>query len=90
MKAMSNYDWSRFTVRIDISATQQSLYEAWSNQEMMELWFLRLCAYSKGDGTHLAGLKALKRAIPINGIGMAGLMKLWSTAKYWKPMVLIC
>lgn len=58
---MSNYDWSRFTVRIDISATQQSLYEAWSNQEMMELWFLRLCAYSKGDGTPLGRFESVEK-----------------------------
>lgn len=44
------YDWSRFTVRIDIKALPASIYEAWTSQEMLELWFLRLAVFTTPEG----------------------------------------
>jgi len=44
------YDWSRFSVRIDIKASKESVYEAWTSQEMLELWFLRLAEFTAPDG----------------------------------------
>lgn len=45
------FDWSQFTVRIDIAASKASIYEAWTSQEMLELWFLRLAEFTRPDGT---------------------------------------
>lgn len=44
------FDWSRFSLRIDIQASKASIYEAWTSQEMLELWFLRLAAFTMPDG----------------------------------------
>ena len=52
---MSNYDWSRFTKRIDVNVPIETLYTAWSTRRAMEDWFLRLCDYKKPDGTPRAG-----------------------------------
>ncbi len=44
------YDWSRFTVRIDVNAPAEKLYQAWATRAGMEYWFLRLSEYKKpGD-----------------------------------------
>lgn len=43
------YDWSRFRVRINIDASVQSIYEAWTSQEMLELWLLRLVEFTGKD-----------------------------------------
>lgn len=44
------YDWSTFTVRINIEASRESIYEAWTSQEMLELWFLRHAAFTDPQG----------------------------------------
>lgn len=44
-------DWSRFTVRIDVSAPVEKLYKAWATRIGMEYWFLRLSEYKMPDGT---------------------------------------
>lgn len=46
----STPDWSRFTLRIDVKASREAVYEAWSSQEMLELWFLRLAEFTAPDG----------------------------------------
>lgn len=38
---MSDYDWSRFTLKININAPVESIYMAWTIPEMLERWFLR-------------------------------------------------
>lgn len=49
---MSNaYDWSRFTVRINVNAPIEKLYHAWATRSGMEHWFLRLSEYKKPDGS---------------------------------------
>lgn len=48
---MSEFDWSRFTVRINIKETSvDQLYHAWATKAGMEYWFLRLAEYSSADG----------------------------------------
>ncbi|RYZ34097.1 MAG: SRPBCC domain-containing protein [Sphingobacteriales bacterium] len=44
------YDWSRFRVRINIEASKEAIYEAWTSQEMLELWFLRLAEATGPEG----------------------------------------
>lgn len=46
----SEYDWSRFKVRINIDASKESIYEAWASQEVLELWFLRLAEFTDREG----------------------------------------
>jgi uncharacterized protein YndB with AHSA1/START domain len=46
----TEYDWSRFKVRINIEASKESIYEAWTSQEMLELWFLRLAEFTDHSG----------------------------------------
>ncbi len=48
---MSQHDWSRFTVRIDVKAPVEKLYRAWATRAGMEYWFLRLSEYKKPDGS---------------------------------------
>jgi uncharacterized protein YndB with AHSA1/START domain len=43
----TNFDWSRFTVRINVAAPEPSLYNAWATKDGMESWFLRLCDYQR-------------------------------------------
>lgn len=45
-----NYDWSRFSVRIDINAPLEKLYQAWVTRAGIEHWFLRMSEYRKPDG----------------------------------------
>lgn len=45
------FDWSRFTVRIDVKAPVEKLYHAWATRTGIEYWFLRLSEYKKPDGS---------------------------------------
>lgn len=47
---MSDYDWSRFAVRININAPMDKLYRAWATRSGMESWFLRLSEYRRPGG----------------------------------------
>jgi uncharacterized protein YndB with AHSA1/START domain len=43
-------DWKQFVKRITINATAAEIYKAWSTQEGMESWFLRLAEFRKSGG----------------------------------------
>lgn len=47
---MSNFDWSRFTVRINIKAPKEKLYWCWATRAGIESWFLRRSDYKKESG----------------------------------------
>lgn len=48
---MSNYDWSRFSARIDVRASVNDVYAAWTTRVGLEQWFLRVAEFTKlGDG----------------------------------------
>ena len=47
----NSYDWSRFTVRINVNAPLDKLYQAWITREGIEYWFLRFSEFKKSDGT---------------------------------------
>jgi uncharacterized protein YndB with AHSA1/START domain len=47
---MENYNWSQFTKRITIHASPQSIYDAWSSQQGLESWFLRLAEFRSANG----------------------------------------
>lgn len=44
-------EWNRFTVRINVDAPVEKLYEAWATREGIEHWFLRSSEYKKPDGS---------------------------------------
>ncbi len=47
---MSSFDWSSFTVRINIKNNSiEQLYRAWATRGGIEYWFLRMSEYSKPD-----------------------------------------
>jgi uncharacterized protein YndB with AHSA1/START domain len=50
---MTGFDWSSFAVAINIQASPDKLYKAWSTQNGMEEWFLRLSEYVHAEGTLL-------------------------------------
>ncbi|HEX6191709.1 MAG TPA: SRPBCC domain-containing protein [Chitinophagaceae bacterium] len=43
-------DWSRFSVRVNINAPIEKLYHAWTSQQGIEHWFLRMSEYRTADG----------------------------------------
>ncbi len=45
------YNWKQFTKRIPIKASPKAIYEAWTTQQGLENWFLRLAQFTKADGT---------------------------------------
>lgn len=47
---MSAYDWSRFSQKIRIKVPVQKVYEAWTTQQGIESWFLRLSEFTTADG----------------------------------------
>lgn len=48
---MSNFNWSRFIVRIAVNASVEKLYWCWATMQGMEYWFLRMSEYIKPDGS---------------------------------------
>lgn len=49
---MPTFDWSRFTVRINIiNVPKEKLYWAWATREGIEYWFLRKSEYKKPDSS---------------------------------------
>jgi uncharacterized protein YndB with AHSA1/START domain len=45
------YNWKQFTRRITIKAPHKAIYDAWTTQQGLESWFLRLAQFIKADGT---------------------------------------
>src|ERR1041385_2738193 len=45
------YNWKQFTKRITINAPAKSIYTAWTTQQGLETWFLRLAQFTKPDAT---------------------------------------
>lgn len=46
-----SYNWKQFTKRITIKAPPKAIYDAWTTQQGLESWFLRLAEFTKTDGT---------------------------------------
>jgi uncharacterized protein YndB with AHSA1/START domain len=47
---MTGFDWSTFTVAINIRSTPDKLYKAWATQKGIEGWFLRFSEFRHTDG----------------------------------------
>jgi uncharacterized protein YndB with AHSA1/START domain len=48
---MSDYDWSKFTRKININASVAEIYDAWTIPEQLERWFLRDASFSRSNET---------------------------------------
>ena len=48
---MTTYNWKQFTKRITIDADPKRILNAWSTQQGLESWFLRLAQFNDADGT---------------------------------------
>lgn len=46
-----SYNWKQFRRRIPIKAPAKAIYAAWTTQQGLEAWFLRLAEFTKPDGT---------------------------------------
>jgi uncharacterized protein YndB with AHSA1/START domain len=42
--------WKQFTRRIAINAPAKAIYDAWTTQQGLESWFLRLAAFRNAEG----------------------------------------
>lgn len=49
------FDWSRFTVRINVNSSIENLYRAWASRDGIEYWFLRLSEYKDASGKPRSG-----------------------------------
>lgn len=47
---MSHYDWSKFSLKVDIRATPIAVYNAWATPANLESWFLRKALFTTPDG----------------------------------------
>ena len=46
---MSEYDWSKFVLRIPVVASREKIYHAWATQRGIESWFLRSARFFTPD-----------------------------------------
>ena len=46
----ATYDWSKFMLRIDIQASKEAIYDAWTSPEIIDLWFLRKLTMQNSNG----------------------------------------
>jgi len=44
------YNWREFTKRVPINAPAKSIYDAWTTQQGLESWFLRLSQFTQPNG----------------------------------------
>jgi uncharacterized protein YndB with AHSA1/START domain len=52
---MSDFDWSCFTIRVNVKAPAEKLYWCWATKEGIEFWFLRWAHYKKPNGDLFTG-----------------------------------
>ncbi len=45
------YDWSTFTKRISVRATEEEIYRAWTTEKGLVSWFLRTSIFTGPSGT---------------------------------------
>lgn len=45
------YTWNRFIRRIPVNASAKAIYDAWTTQQGLESWFLRLAQFTAADGS---------------------------------------
>ena len=58
---MSEYDWSRFSARIDIKADKGEVYSAWTTPAGLERWFLRTAEFTSPDDGRRGSDEVIKK-----------------------------
>lgn len=58
---MENFNWTEFTRKIPISASIETLYNAWTIPSEIERWFLKEATFSTKDGTNRAKSSAIQK-----------------------------
>ena len=48
---MSTYDWSKFSCKININASIDAIYDAWTIPQQLEQWFLREANFMRSNAT---------------------------------------
>ena len=48
---MSDYDWSKFMLRIPVKVSPEIIYRAWATQEGIESWFVRTALFFRPDNS---------------------------------------
>ena len=56
---MSN--WKQFTRRISINAPAKAIYDAWTTQQGLESWFLRLASFRNTEGAARGRLSRIEK-----------------------------
>lgn len=49
---MENFDWTSFTRKIAVKSDLKTMYAAWTNNSMLEKWFLSKAELTDSDGKH--------------------------------------
>ncbi len=49
-KIMDDKQWSKFKLRVNVNATVEEAYKAWTTQEGLESWFLRNASFKDSQG----------------------------------------
>jgi uncharacterized protein YndB with AHSA1/START domain len=57
----NSHDWSRFTVRINVNAPVDKLYQGWATREGIEQWFLRFSEYKNAGGIGRGNKEAVEK-----------------------------
>src|SRR5690349_18314902 len=47
---MASFNWRKFTLRIPIRSSLETVYRAWATQEGLESWFLRSAVFAQLNG----------------------------------------
>jgi uncharacterized protein YndB with AHSA1/START domain len=58
---MSTYNWKQFIKRITIHSSPQSIYNAWTTQDGLESWFLRLAEFKTANGVLRKGNESIQK-----------------------------
>ena len=86
---MSDYDWSRFSARIDVKAELKGVYAAWTTRANLEHWFLRVAEFTEPGGEVRAPNAPIRGGDRIGGSGTATTMPPWSEALSRRRMAAI-
>jgi hypothetical protein len=57
---MKNFDWTKFSEKMAISAPMDTIYKAWTTQDELEKWFLRAARFYKPDGTQIGRKESIQ------------------------------
>ena len=57
----TNYDWSKFALRIPVAASREKIYNAWATKQGIESWFLRSAQFFTPTNTQRGDQEFIQR-----------------------------